>query len=1251
MNPERWQRVKTIFTSALELPPEEQLSFVHRACGEDAELQEEVQSLLRYEPAIKTVPGVAPADGLRATQPADQGSGDLSASVQLPGDVANLHLEIDRLLARSGSDVRDEADDSTGILIGTTISHYRILKRLGWGGIGVVYKAEDMTLGRYAAVKLLADAARSDPGALERFKREARTASLLSHPGICTIYEFGEHEGRLFLAMEFIEGCSLRQFPQRDGSLESLTELIVQAAAALAAAHSAGIVHRDVKPENMMVRSDGHLKLVDFGLARFAPSLPQSGFATAPGMRAGTLAYMSPEQLRAEEVSSASDIFSLGIVLYEFASGRHPFVAGSQAEISTAILTEMPPSVREFNPEVSPVLNSLILQMLHKDPRLRPTAAEAYAALKGATTPSMMHQSRASSRTTKPGREKERTELWKAFRCAVKGRGFLACFSGEPGIGKTTVVESFLEELAGSGEPCFIARGRCSERLAGSDAYLPMLEALESLLRGPSFGTATRTMKALAPAWYSQVAFAGAPGVTGGEARSTVAQPVSQEQLKRQLSAFFRELSTVAPVILFLDDLHWADASTIDLIAYLATKFDQLRLLILSTYRPSDARLSKHPFLSLKQDLEGRGACKDTELEFLSPEEIADWLRIEFAGSNFPASLAGQLHRRTEGNPLFLVNLVEYLRGRSIIAQRDGRWILEGPIENAELKLPSSIRSMIARKTDNLSEPDRRLLITASVQGYEFDSAILAEVLPLDAVEIEEQLDVLEGTYRLVQNVGEMDLPDRTASSHYRFVHVLYQDVFYNALLPARRRPLSSSVAAALERHYGSETPHISAQMAVLWEAAREPARSSHYFLIAAQRAAQLSAHREAVSLSRRGLQQLQSLPEDAEWSRVELSFQTTLASSLFLVKGYGDPEVEPVFRRAQELAYQTGRTEQLVGILRGLSWFHETRGQMSVGRGLAERAAEVARQSGDPGLLIVSHHLSGDISLWTGNFVESRALLQQGIDLYDSERDRSLPERFGAYDLNVGCRMFLAHDLWYLGYPDQALASAQEAVRWAQQLNHPYSRAAAGTHCAWIHVRRGEPGMALERALENRRFAEEHHFPFHIAHAKVVCGWARSEEGKLEQGIAELREGIDLYRSIGAITEHPLMAMQLASALVRAGDLEAASEAIETALTGFDGSPLFCDAELPRWNGEICFVQGFAEKAEPLYRSALENARRQQAKSLELRAALGLSRVMYAQGRKAEARELIVPIYSSFTEGLNTADLIAARNLMDSLA
>jgi AAA ATPase domain/Protein kinase domain len=276
-------------------------------------------------------------------------------------------------------------------------------------------------------------------------------------------------------------------------------------------------------------------------------------------------------------VSSASDIFSLGIVLYEFAAGRHPFAAKSPAETMSAILSETPPAPSRLNPEISAALDAVIRRMLRRDPRMRPTATEICSALASATTNSAARVSLSElPRTATMGREKERGELWRVYREVINGRRFLICLAGEPGIGKTTVAETFLEELTGSRETCFLARGRCSERLAGSEAYLPLLEALDSLLEGPSQGTAIRTMKALAPAWFAQVASA----ETGGRGSQDQTQSVSQEQLKRQLGALFRELSRTAPVILFLDDLHWADTSTIDLIAYLGTKFAELRLLI-----------------------------------------------------------------------------------------------------------------------------------------------------------------------------------------------------------------------------------------------------------------------------------------------------------------------------------------------------------------------------------------------------------------------------------------------------------------------------------------------------------------------------------------------------------------------------------------------------------------------------------------------------------------------------------------------
>jgi tetratricopeptide (TPR) repeat protein/predicted Ser/Thr protein kinase len=1131
--------------------------------------------------------------------------------------------------------------------IGRSVSHYRIIEKLGGGGMGVVYKAEDIKLRRNVALKFLADEMATDRAALERFEREAQSASSLNHANICTIYEFGEHDGRSFLAMELIEGCPLRAFRERDASIKSLTRLAEQAAKALATAHAGGIIHRDIKPENIMVRNDGHLKLVDFGLARFSDCSPQSTIATLPGTVLGTVRYMSPEQVRGEVVSSASDIFSLGIVLYEFATGRHPFAANSPGEIFSAILSETPPGACQLNPELTPTLDALIRQMLQKDPQLRPTAAEIGAALASVETP-VSHLPLAERRhTVFPGREEERRELWKAYRNVLNGRGSLICLAGEPGIGKTTVAETFLEELTNAGETFFVARGRCSERLAGSEAYLPLLEALESLLQGPPQRSAVRTMKVLAPAWFAQVA----SSETDVGTKRPPSQPITQEQLKRQLAALFRELCRTAPVTLFLDDLHWADASTIDLLAYLATKFAELRLLVVVTYRPSDLRLAKHPFLSLKLDLEGRGDCKEVEIGFLTPEEIEWYLAAEFPAADFPATFAKQLHARTEGNPLFLVNLVSDLRERHIIAQQNGQWILKTSLHRAELELPASVRSMIERKRSSLSEDDQRLLGAASIQGCEFDSVVLTEVLDLDAAAVEERLLLLERVHRFIVGTGDTDFPDHVASSHYRFVHILYQNAFFSQLTSARRRALSASVAAALERHHGSETQRIAGQLAVLYESAREFRQSAHYFLLAGKNAARVSGHQESVKLARRGLEQLKSLPEDAERMKEELSLESALGYSLFLTKGYGEPEVEQTFRRAQDLAQQTGQVDELFGILRGLCFYYGTRGQLAPWRAMNGQVLELAEQSRDPSLRILSYHLTGDLYLWLGDFAQSRDFFQRGIDLYQPQRDRSLPERFGAYDLLVGCRMFLAHDLWHLGFPDQARKCAEEAIRWARELKHAYSIAACSGHCAWVYILRGEASITQEYAQECLQISTDHSFPFHIAHAKAFHGWALSEQGDVERGLTELQEGIEIYRGIGAIVELPFMAMLLASALVKAGRFDQAWNAIDTALDGFDNSPLFCDAELARWRGELLWATGaIRDESERCFRTAMEVARSQKAKSLELRAATSLSRLCRDQGRKAEAREALANLYGSFSEGFETSDLKNARIVLESL-
>ena len=399
-------------------------------------------------------------------------------------------------------------------MIPTTFGHYRVDGRIGGGGMGEVFRAFDTRLNRPVAVKLMRDARTEQTAPVQRFLREARAASALNHPNIVTIHEVGETPaGELFIVQEFIDGQTLRTLIEGPQTLTTTLEIGRQVARALAAAHAAGIVHRDVKPENIMVRADGYVKVLDFGLARVVDhhAAERSTIVqdTEPGTVLGTTAYMSPEQARGEQAGPASDIFAFGVVLYELSAGRRPFVAPSGAAVLAAILSDQPVPLVRLNPAIPAALDALVHRMLAKEPGRRPSAREVdeeLAALLGRETPFEASRAQSTGVRKTVGRERERADLRRVYARVKDGRSLIVGVSGEAGIGKTSLIEDVLVELVARPERPIVARGRCSERLAGAEAYLPILEALDSLLHRAGGESLQTLMKTVAPTWYLQVA-------------------------------------------------------------------------------------------------------------------------------------------------------------------------------------------------------------------------------------------------------------------------------------------------------------------------------------------------------------------------------------------------------------------------------------------------------------------------------------------------------------------------------------------------------------------------------------------------------------------------------------------------------------------------------------------------------------------------------------------------------------------------
>jgi DNA-binding winged helix-turn-helix (wHTH) protein/predicted ATPase len=912
-------------------------------------------------------------------------------------------------------------------------------------------------------------------------------------------------------------------------------------------------------------------------------------------------------------------------------------------------------------------------------------------------TPPLRSQLIPNSRPPLPtlvGREAELAQLHRWWAKALDGERQIVFVSGEAGIGKTTVVETFLQQMASA--PVWIGRGQCVEHYGAGEGYMPVLEALGRLCRESEGVDFIEFLTQHAPTWLAQM-----PALLSAEQLEALqwkTQGATRERMLREMAEAVEALTAARPLVLRLEDLHWSDHSTLELLSVLARRREAARLLVLGTYRPVEMLANGHPLRTVRQELQLHKQCEEQRLGFLTEAHVAEYLARRFRGVPSPLAGEGQdggasrqklnqrpphpsplprgeregeptmallrelarmVHQRTDGNPLFMVNVVEYL------AVQGG---LRASVESGQVGIPGDLRQMIEEQLHRLSPAERRVLEVASVAGVEFSAAAVAAGLGVAVEEVEEQCEGLGRREQFLRMREPAEWPDGTVASRYQFVHALYQEVVYGRIPAARRSTLHRRIGERTEAAYGDRAGEIAAELAVHFERGRDYRRAIQYLRQAGENAVRRSAHQEAINLLTKGLELLNTLPDTPERIQQELTLHLALGVPLRATKGYGAPEVKQTYTRARELCRHLGETPQLFPALWGLRYFYFIRAELQTARELGQELLSLAQRVQDPALLVQAHFALGATLLVRGELPPARALLEQGVALYDPLQHRSHALLY-SQDPKVASLSIAAHLLWLLGYPDQALKSIHDALTLAQELSHPFSLAFALIGAARLHQCRREGKMTQERADAAITLSTEQRFSPWLARGTTYRGWALAEQGQGEEGIAEIRQGLAVTRSIEQELGGTQLLAMLAETYGGVGQPEEGLAALAKALVLVDKTEeRMAEAELYRLKGQLTLqklsviscqfsvtdprplIPDPQGEAEACFLKAIEVAQKQQAKSLELRATTSLARLWQQQGKRHEVRNTLSDIYNWFTEGFGTKDLQEAKALLDSL-
>jgi len=682
-------------------------------------------------------------------------------------------------------------------------------------------------------------------------------------------------------------------------------------------------------------------------------------------------------------------------------------------------------------------------------------------------------------------------------------------------------------------------------------------------------------------------------------------------------------------VLMVWEDLHWADPSTLEWLDLLLGHVPTARLLLVLTARPEF-----HPPWALRSSVTPLTLTRLTR-----PQVEALVLRVT-GGRPMPAGVLAQVVAKTDGIPLFVEELVKTILEAGLVQEAEDRYVLTGPLP--PLAIPATLQDALMARLDRLATI-KDVAQLAAVLGREFPYVLLRAVSSLDEGALQQALARLVEAELLYQR-------GLSPQATYLFKHALIQDAAYQSLLKSTRQQYHQRIAQVLEAQFPETCATQPERLAQHYTEAGLLAQALAYWQQAGQRAIERSAHAEAVAHLTRALDVLTALPDTPARDQQALDLQTALGPALMAVKGQGAPEVGQAYARARELCQQVGETPQLFPVLFGLWRFYFMHAEHQTARQVSEQCLALAQRTHDPALLLPAHFaLAASLIYDRGDYVSARAHLEQGIALYEPQAHRGLAARYGI-DLGVWHRSYAAHTLWMLGYPEQALRRGHEALALARELAHPHSLAAALFYLAMLYQLRREAPETQAHAEAVLVCASEQGFPQWVALGTVYRGWALALQGQGEAGVAQIRQGLDVWRAFGHELAQNQHLSMLAEAYGTAGQPAVGVTVVTEALAPPEAnSERMWEAGIHRLQGELLLrLPGDHDaEAEACFRRALDVARTQQARSWELRTAVSLARLWQQHGRGAEAHQLLAPIYGWFTEGFDTADLQEARALL----